>query len=364
MSKLLIMAIIAIILGIFFKHSRIVSLYMCAILWIIMGWQSGTADMYNYGVLYRSSVNIHFISMMQSPLYNLFNYLLNKSGAPFQYVYIIGSLISIIALYIAICRFTDEQNYALSLFLISTYLLYAVQIRNFMALPYILLAVDSLTEDHRSYIRFIIFILIASGFHISAIFYIFLILIPRLNKKQTLIYTVVVSGLAYISAGSWMRIAQSGRSVEYKLFSGDVLTTLIYDLLVLIGIVLVIFEYLMIEKDIDNGQYDLKKQLNKMDLIAKINIFMLIMIPLQSVSIEFVRLYRNILVLDFISCSYSIKLGFDGKIHSLIYRYQFKHLIWNILLIFYAFVYGNLYIYRQCYESVFLPIFSMNLLVH
>lgn len=363
MNMLFVLTIIAAILGIIFKRNKLVSIYICIILWILVGWQYNTADYYNYGVMFRQIASFSGSAFAQEPLFYLLNYVVFHLNGSMQHVYIIGGAFAIVVLYIAISRFTNEQNYALSLLLISSYLLYAVQIRNFIALPFVILAIDSLTENHKNYLKFFVYIAVATGFHMSSLFYLLLVFLPKMKKKTLIIYTIAVGILGYIVIVPVMNFFQSGRSIVYRLFSNDTYTIVIYDIFVLIGIAMVAIEYFMLKHDHKHG-YDIGDNLwNNIDFIMKVNIFMLIMIPLQSVSIEFVRLYRNILVLDFIACSYSIQLYFNGKIYSVIYKQQVKHILWNIGLIAYAITYGNLYIYRQCYETVFLPIFNNNILM-
>ena len=364
MSKLLLLAIIGIIAGLLFQKNKIVTVYNAALMWIITGWQYNTADYYNYSLSFRKSASNISLSIFGQPIFYIINLIIKKINDGFQLVYIVCGLIAIIVLLWGISKFTDRINLVLSLFLISTFLLYAVQIRNFVAMSFILMAMSYLVGEKKNINKFIVFIVVAAGFHVTALFYLIFLLIPYLTKIKATVLTVLLCIAAFFSKNVLSSVLISLGMLDYTSSSHDAFTVTVYNLFVLSIILFIIYVCHIIERWSDYySRVESGSETKNMALeMKKIAIMMLVCVPLQFITIESVRLCRNLFPLFFCQIVRLYPKHYNANIRSLNRLELFSfYAICGMLA--YCLMYGNLYIYRQCYETVFLALFKNNLLV-
>lgn len=364
MNTLFLLTLFGIILGLVFQKSKAVTIYNSVLMWVITGWQYNTADYDNYRRVFQGSANNISLSFLRQPIYYLINLVVKKFNGDFQMIYIICGLIAVIALIIGIRLITDRVNLVISLFMISTFLLYAVQIRNFVAMALVLIATKFIIGEKKSITRFVVLILIASGFHVTALFYLIFLLIPYLNKFRTIVLTTFLCIGTYYSKNIMSVILTSLGMIDYTKSSHDAFTIMVYNIFA--GVILLIVIYLCYLIG-GNEEYYLvhDKHYGNMTMefshsTKQIATLMLVCIPLQFVTIEAVRLCRNLFPLFY--CVVARLYPLDSKIN--IRSTKMLELYFGIIVIVvigYSFLYGDLYIYRQCYKTVMLPLFENNL---
>lgn len=378
MSILFFLTIIGIIVGLLFQKNKVVTTYNAVLMWIITGWQYNTADYYEYGRLLSVSASNFSLSIFKEPFFYLINVVVNRFNGNIQAVYIICGLMAVVVLIWGISRLTDRINLVLSFFLIATFLLYAVQIRNFVAMAFILVAMKYIVDEKKNVKKFVLFILIASGFHVTALFYLIFIPIPYLTKLKVALLTLLLCIGAYFSENLLSSTLLSLGRIDYTVSSHSSFTIAVYNIYVLAIILFVIIICQVIERKSDyysdiEGGYTTQHMAQAAEKIA---IMMLVCIPLQSVTIECVRLCRNLLPFFFCVIArlypqeYRVlnrleHFSFDtiiGTFRALnrLERFSFCAIIGTLM---YCLIYGDLYIYRQCYETVFLALFENNLLL-
>lgn len=367
MNILFVMTVIGIIMGFIFQKNRAVTIYNSVLMWMITGWQYNTADYYNYNRIFLKSADNISLSFFGQPIYYLINLLVKKCNGNFQMVYIICGLIAVVTLVIGIQLFTDRVNLVISFFMISAFLLYAVQIRNFVAISFILVATSYIVGEGKNILKFVVLVLIASGFHVTALFYLILLLIPYLNTVRTLILTAALCVGACYSTNMMSWILTSIGMLDYTASSHDTFTIMVYN--VFSGVIILITIYLcyLIEK---NKEYylDFDKESGKSTIdfsraARQIASLMLVCIPLQFVTIEAVRLCRNLFPLFFCVIARLYPLSLKINIRA-IKSLELYFGIIVIAMIGYSLLYGDLYIYRQCYKTVLIPLFENNLLIN
>ena len=370
---LLALFLFGVLAGFMFQKNRIVTAYNAIIMWIITGWQYKTADWWNYNFIFLDGTEKISLTFLGQPLYYILNLLIGKFTQDVKYIYIICGAFAIILLIKAIKAYTERINLALSFFMITVFLLYAVQIRNFVALPILLFSIQFLMPDKYNLTKFVFCIVLASGFHISFMFYLLLVLIPFLNKWHSLLFLLFTSFFILIFQRYFGFLFLYFGMNNYSLTQSGDRTVLIYNLLTLIMLLLVLTAVYLISsfnKSIPSHNRDIAvidsisnstfsdKTIN---FFIKLIMFMFVCIPLNMVTVESVRLSRNLFPLFFCIFAKIHLHGWSFNYHKVRTK-RILSTFFFTLVIAYCFVYSNLFIYRQCYETVFIALFENNLL--
>ncbi|MDO4286704.1 MAG: EpsG family protein [Eubacteriales bacterium] len=352
-------------LGLLFKKNRWVTFYLFIVLWITCGWSMGHADYYSYTALFEESKNFSW-SLMEQPLFYGLMYILNYVGFTIQSVFIILGGLSAILLIKSSMDYTVYPNYVCTLFIIAVFFLYITQIRNYIAMAILIYAIRYLLPANRNIKKYIISMLIAAGFHISMLFYLLLIPLSFLSRKKTIMVTGIFTVALFVFQRFAYHILSAIGMSSYLVYletEYETTTVLIYDVYIVAGIIGTMAVDWLIRKYRTTNITVSRDIIDMTSLIWKINMFMLVVIPLQSITIESVRIYRNILPLNFVIFSYLI-LKRNWKRRKLRYgKVEWLGRLMQVGIVSYAIIYSNLYIYRQCYETLVIPILENNLLL-
>lgn len=127
-------------------------------------------------------------------IYKLLNYVVWKLGGSFQVVLFIAAIIAIAPVIYYICK--NSKNIFLSFFIylsFNYYLYTLITIRQSAAYGIILLSVNSIKK--RKPFRFLILVLLAAGFHTSALFFLpaYLLYNMKINQKNIIAYILILA---------------------------------------------------------------------------------------------------------------------------------------------------------------------------
>lgn len=349
--------------GIAAPKNRVVTAYLFAVLFIVCGWAYGQADYFSYQKQFYSNTDVHFGWTSQPLFYSLMR-IIRSVGLDFQVTYIIVGAVANLLLIVALLKITEKVNYALSLFILSAFFLYIAQIRNFIAMAIVCYALRYLLAEGKKLLRYILLVLIAAGFHTSMLFYLIIIPIAKLSKRKVIVGSglICIGGIILIPlADTMLSLLGLGKYTYYLGYKAEIRTVIIYDIFVVLGIATVFWACFLLKKA-RNISY--KNNINMYsDLIWKLNSILLIVLPMQSVTVEAVRLYRNILPINFALIS-MLPINFYGNLRKgKITLTELGILSVKIFAILYAVAYGYLYVYSQCYDSLYIPILSNNILL-
>ncbi|HFC9230841.1 EpsG family protein [Enterococcus faecium] len=176
---------------------KLSSLLIGLFMWILMGFNSYNADykayefLYNriclYGINSDPGIEVGFKTLMY-----IFSFFSNN----YQVFLCVTSFFCILFLIVIVAKYTNHVAFTLILFFIFGFFSNAIQIRNFISMLFILFAIRVFinTMGKKSYIYYIILVVIASLFHITSLFYLVLVFI-KLKKKyiNVLIITILLT---------------------------------------------------------------------------------------------------------------------------------------------------------------------------
>lgn len=244
-----------------------------------------------------------------------FQYLMlisNQFGLSFNAFRLILGLFGYILLANSINKFSKYLPYVLALYFIFPFPNDVIQIRNFFSMSIIIFSIRYLVANKRfNNIKFVTLIFLASTIHFTSLFYLIFLLAKKFNKKTIVKIVVFVVPILIVLAFT------PAFPILISLFSDDAKfmyyfsrrTT--YGLIAVFGIVVMIFVtfYIMYKqciKQIEIIDFNSRKKNGKYfnrdfyEMLMKINILLLLTTPLLIYDFNFIRLYRNILPLNYI----------------------------------------------------------------
>ncbi|MBX4264094.1 EpsG family protein [Clostridium estertheticum] len=355
-------ACVLIIICLLKKKSKIMFYILLLFTWLMFGWNTFNADYYTYEQTYYSiglynGYNAYFQSIEIG--YRFINKIAYALGLDYSTFIIVFSAIGLLMIGNTILKYSQKPSYVLALYFIYPFLMDVVQIRNFMAMAIIIYGVRFLISSKKlDKVWFIIFVLLASSFHKTAIFYITL-LFARVSNRNKLIKWVSCVMVFFWSLPLLMNIPFISSILGgIKYFSTDtsLVTKMGYFIYFGIDILLVRFSYKKIKcTDSEVSLNNIKEHtsfdiMNFTNIILNINIIMLCMYPLIFFSVEFIRIYRNLLPLNYILFS-NVVTGLNNRVSMLIFK---------ISAFIFVVLSGWLFTVYISGSSVFYPIFTNN----
>ena len=342
-----------IILSIIRPKSKKIFYVILLFMWFTAAFCTECADRSIYMARYSNYLSF---SSTTEVGFNFLMFVFNKIGLTFDqflmiaYAFIFG----IYGWFIK--KNTDRLAFVAGMYLIFSFCIDTVQLRNSIGFAITLIGVNELYKDKmdkKSYIRFVAFVLLGSLFHFSNIFFLILLLGTRYNIKKNAIITAVSSvillllsksnlvvNIGYSFVGS--RINEIlGRVNEYTNHQiNSMLLCMIISLLLIILCLYLAYRNTKIAKkmNIDDGVRKftfIEKTINYQTLLF-ITIFMIPIIP------DVYRIQRYGLLLGYLGCSDYKVIGCKKKLFDSRLYYLFFVIV--VLLLFYLQIYklGNI----------------------
>lgn len=351
----MLITIILIFIGFIKKNSNII--FIIQIIWMYLLLAGNTQSM-DYGVytnMFETSQN------KESAIGNIYAYLCYLAGQIgldfFEFNAVINIFIMIIIIYI-LKKYTKNYCFVMSLLFIYPFIENIIQKRFYLASIIVCLAIVSFLLKKGIIYKFIyiILIIIATYVHQSAIFYLLFLIYPIINKKKTFIIMLIISIVFSLFLPDLSSIFFAEKT---ELYFGELHSKIKYPILNFIlwsgfhicFVFLYYIFYSKCKKHISNKIF-----YKYIISINKINICSLLFIPMYAWEPTFFRIFRGILLLNYIAISMIIPSGYKY------YKIVFYSMIIYIIYIIISFV--CIYFFASAgYKEMIEPIFINNILL-
>lgn len=354
------------------RHCRLFSVFLIAILWLLVWGATDNADYRNYEIKYEmiseSDYVIEFNVFSEFGFASLMRIAslmsLNYSGFLF-----IVSFLALLLIDSTVVRYCKNTNYVYLLYFLFPFFLNAVQIRNFLAMSLLVFSIRYIVDDYRlKKIRFLVLILFASLIHISFVAYIPLVLVT-MKKRKTLIGLIVVisvslssvlviSGNSLTQLGFFLTDATGQEKIALWLNTRTRFGFLISWLTQITIFALAVFSrnaWLQRELRTGHSSFSRKTVMHKEKRFAEvvfwIDLYAFSFFPLYVSASTFDRLLQNLLVLNYVAfASTSLLLRENPK----------KQALFNLFVFGFVFVLFYFRLFVPFENTVFLPIMNSN----
>lgn len=325
------------ILAIINRKSKKICFALFAIMFILMGFNLGNADYSMYAKLYvkyGSSINFNNTEI----LFQLFCKVCYHFNLNYNTFLMIYSFFGISLMYITVRKCSKNMALVALLYFIFSFFLDAVQIRHFMASAIICYGLTFLIKEktsNKDIFKYLLLNIIATGFHFISICYLIFLLIPFLKKREMnniLIKTTMITCMMSILLNSslfikFLSFFLPQSKIDAYFISGqwkvNTLVTLILIFIQLLPLIILLISKQISKKTSIEG----KQMLNNMIIV---NALLMLIIPLYFYTVEFGRVFRGVILLNYI-CLTNI-------IRKYSYKNDFLILMLSILLSFILFL--------------------------
>lgn len=277
------------------KNRRKSVLFFAILLWLLMGFSSGTSDYYMYESYFvRSAAGIDVVSV--EPGFILLNRFASRIGLDFVCFLALYSLIAFCLIGSAISRYARFPNLVLFAYFCYPFILDITQIRHFMVSAIVIYSVRYLEEfSVRNALKYSLCVLIASTQQITAFIYLFFLLayIPSLSllKKISIWGSIALIFCVQSIPNTVLYSAIIGLRDAEKVYdvgmSGSQLYLYVGFFLFLIGSC-VLFRKQSLYSFFQN------------DVLYKVCLISVLFIPFLSLDFQFTRFFRGVIILIYI----------------------------------------------------------------
>lgn len=309
---------------------------------------------YNYPMARLTNGGIEII-------YNYLLYFFSSRGVDFYVFRYIISFAGLAVIFLSMGKIETKTHMLLVLYALSQFFLDGIQIRNFLALPFFILAIITLIKGERHWkIKYVCFVLLATLIHVSFLIYFIFLLIPEKDLKNrrmikihglvsVILCMVFFFGRQYL--GIIVKLISSidlSRATSYSQVATN-MGSLICILLQFAGIGVSYYNYWKVKRhNIIYGNMDCLE--GRLYRILWINFLAIYLLPFSMIQLTFYRLIRNLVLFNFSSSIIAIRY-YPRK-----YRYKF----WAVLIVY-------LLLWQVCefhvlnqYEVIVEPFFVFN----
>jgi hypothetical protein len=354
------------------KNSKVIYLISILFLWILFGWSSGNADSATYLSRFE---NYNSLSNETEKIFTKLMEFVHKIGGSYQMFLIIVSMVGLIVIAYITYKFSDNFSFILALYFIFPFVMDVTQIRNYTAFVVLIYGFRYLFCDEKlSGLKYCICVIIATGCHFSAIVFLIMLVPKYFDTKKTILFTIVcviilfsillLSDFIIKYASLFINPIKVQKVLEVAQNRYNMRT--VYKTWIRIFIFFGTFFYMSYilrckfkkinNDDLKNCRINLNQRKLIVELVSKMNIIILIIIPLIIISVDFYRLQQVVSIFNYIAYTQyfiPIKKRTTTKGNILV----------SAICIIIAFL--NLYLLVLSninFQTVFRPIFENNLL--
>ena len=295
------MVILIIIIFMIFNNQDKKSLFILLSLvpLTLMVFNIDTPDRHNYMSLYESVALGQFRDYSEIGM-QIIIYIMTKLNVSFEVFINIFYLVALFLLARFMFRWSSRPSLVLLLYIIYPLFLDIVQIRTLMATAIVLNALDFLKEKNRSnLIKYILLVLFAGSIHNSAYFYLLYVfvffstkILSILASIALVVFVVLQTFLIdYIRETFPFLVTQLNRYTTQNISEAS---TFVLIVSYIVNICACIFYVNYIKKN----KYPDEKILDS-EIILNINIISICLIPFTLFALEFMRLYRMVMILNY-----------------------------------------------------------------
>lgn len=230
--------------------------------------------------------------------YMVIMYAISKLGLSYNMFLIIISLISLVLFTSTIKKITNNYTFVILCYSIFPFVYDAIQIRFFFAYSIIVYALNYiLFQEKKNIFKYILFVLFASTIHTASIFYLIFLLTSFKFKKIIKISFIISIMLTFISLVTNINVVEFLFSIfkynEFEKYTNSMLSYQVSVYTSLFVMILMIF-FLLLVRYIWKNNYSFMTE-----KIYQINLILAVLYPLTLISLDFERLFRPILIINY-----------------------------------------------------------------
>lgn len=346
------------------KNNSLILLVSIILIGLIFVYGLNNTDM-NYYELYYNTVNFRSYKATEISFY-LLVYLSHAFNLGLVGLRLFVYLISTFFISFALKRMCYNYHLYIVFYMFFLFFINDIQLRNLVATSVAFYSFTYLTNKYRSIPLYIVFIVFASTFHTSALFYIAFLIGIMKEKKVWIILVSFISLIFEFIVIFDKNIMMGIGSIVNTLFGGSARIEQYFDsstngsfavvLLVVFNICISWFAKRIVSKYLGNS-VDEQNEYQMYELIMYVSILQLITLPMLWLNVEFYRFPRNSLFLIYILLVDTfVKIG---------KKRTYGKVLLELLLIFnmISWIYIS-YVMISDWNSIFQPIFYQNYLLN
>ena len=234
---------------------------------------------------------------------------LNSYGFNFNTFRIFIGLIGYYLILDTLKLYTKWNNYVLLLYLIYPFINDVIQIRNFLSMSIVIFSTRYIFFKKKySDVKFISLIVLASTIHITSVFYVFFLVVKKIHTdylfKYVLVLTGILTTLAYTGGFKYIAGLVTTNPKVFHYLSRQTTWGMI---IVLFLIFMYFYVYYLMHHRVkkcflntDSTSEYISFKFEYLDILFKFNVICLLLIPLLTYDLNYLRIYRNILFLNYI----------------------------------------------------------------
>ncbi|GEM_PF-1891993 len=345
----------------FVKYIDLCFFYLLLIfMWMFFAGNRGNADYENY-LVYYNFYSLHiFDGVWYSDLEKGFSLLMKLSNFfNLTYSQFLG-IYSFIALFLisnSILKYSKLRFITLLLYFSYQFFLDSVQIRNFMLLAIFLFSlrflVDWYSNDKKSsLVKYVLLVIISSQFHITGLFFILPVFFKRIKlKKMFYIVTTITIFMFSIKNYILSYFSSALTDTRYSSYLEEP-TTFAGSLLIIVYVTVGLYIIKQLHERILEESISINNIVFS-ELTIKFNILLILTIFLFSIRPDFIRIDRNILVLNYIVLTLCLK--------PFVISLKPKHLISSALFMVFFMASTYAFLWFSNIEGVIKPLFENNI---
>ena len=196
------------IIGIIKKRSKLLTILMLAMMWIVFGLNTYNGDFGNYSWIYQNIQKPSYWAEFE-PLYNVLMYICSILGLSFIQFRMVFGGIYLILLYIAISKYTENKAEVLGLYMLFPFLSFVAVIRSGFAGVLIVLAYHEIIADKNNKLKFWIYFIAACLIQYTSVLFVFYYFLRKKEFKKNsvlLVICILIGGFGAYYSGLLYRI--------------------------------------------------------------------------------------------------------------------------------------------------------------
>lgn len=356
-------------LGLYIKKSKAFEMIQIVWIWIILALcvSKERFDYQNYVFAYSLRTTSDMIKSQKGEIgYAAINYVGNWFGLSFDTFNAIIIICSLAIMYKVVHKYVDNACIIWSLYMIFPMLDNGIQIRNTIAFSIVLLGLKYIlnAKEYRNWgIRYAVYILIASTFHKSVLIYLIFVIAPML-KRHNIKKIVFICATIILAFGTsifilFSNLIDQSRVATYLSSENQQVSTSVGILICIWHMVIYALIIFLNHTKITHWKITANKNVELLyweDMVEKMNICLLIVLPLYFYTFTYTRVIRYFLIINYMFfASYMQKRKANNEDNK---KYNIKQII-VIIFIVVTFV-GMDILLNNNFEFLFSPYYFNN----
>lgn len=288
----MLVTIFLILVGLIFKRSRIVTIFLVTWEYILIGFNDGGPDIDSYHQMYVGSSLVNF-GFNKGEFWTAWNVLSKNLGLNFIQSHALIMVPVMIIMYVGIRKLTKNVNFVFALMMIYPLPDMVIQRRQVIAMAIIIYALHFLKDKKFFHqICFVGLIIVAYGFHEMSLLFMPLIIVPYLNVNHIFRTMLIFEFLSIFLSTIMMKYATNFFSEsKVALYTESLQISKIKTIpFIIIHVAMIMLAYYLSKQKKDYAESN-----SSDELLLKISMVSIIYTPLYFTNTTFFRYFRSII---------------------------------------------------------------------